>query len=356
MNDLQINTYLIGEIGQNHNGSVNLAKEIVDLAAGPVEDELFHLPLKGMDAIKLTKRDLKYELSASAYREPYKSPHSFGETYGKHREALELSEEEHLEIFTYAKSRGLDVIETLCAPSCLSILKYFIPDRLKVASRDLTNLPLLGAMAETGIPMILSTGMGGKTELEEALETILKYHSKVSILHCVSEYPTRPQHVNLNTIPYLKKHFPQFQIGYSDHTIGIATPVAAVALGAEIIEKHITIDRSLKGTDQAGSLGKDGVRRMVRDIRLLELSFGAKNIFIEPAVYSAKQKLERSLASNKALKAGDVISEEDLHLLSPGNGYRWKERQKIIGRKLKNDLGVNELILPEMLDQQKQKQ
>lgn len=350
MDNLQVNTYLIGEIGQNHNGSVNLAREIVDLAAGPVEDGLFHMPLKGMDAVKLTKRDLNYELSASAYREPYNSPHSFGETYGKHREALELSEEEHLEIFTYAKSRGLGVIETLCAPSCLSILKYFTPDRLKVASRDLTNLPLLSAMAETGIPMILSTGMGGKTELEEALETIVKYHSKISILHCVSEYPTRPQHVNLNTIPYLKKHFPQYQIGYSDHTIGIATPVAAVALGAEIIEKHITIDRSLKGTDQAGSLGKDGVRRMVRDIRLLELSFGKEEIFIEPAVQTAKTKLERSLATKKALKKGDLIYEKDLHLLSPGNGIPWSERGKLIGRKLKRDLGADELIFLKMLD------
>ena len=338
------NTYLIGEIGQNHNGSVALAKQMVDLAARQVEEELFHLPLKGMDAVKLTKRDLKYELSASAYNEPYNSPHSFGETYGKHREFLELSDEEHLEIFKHAKLKGLNFVETLCAPSCLSILKYFTPDRLKVASRDLTNLPLINALAETRIPMILSTGMGGKVELEDALETITKYHSEISILHCVSEYPTRPQHINLNSISYLKKHFPQYRIGYSDHTIGISTPVAAVAMGAEIIEKHITIDRSLKGTDQAGSLGKDGIRRMVRDIRLLDMSFGREEIFIEPAVENARIKLERSIATNKDLQAGQVVTEEDIQLLSPGDGFSWNQRHLILGKKITTSIAKNEII------------
>src|SRR5690606_12202698 len=164
--------YLIGEIGQNHNGSVEIAKQIVDLAATPVSEDLFGYSFKGMDAVKLTKRDLDHELSASALQAEYNSPHSFGRTYGEHRKALELSDEQHYEIYQYVKSKNLDFIETLCAPSCLSILKYFKPDYLKVASRDLTNLPLVKALAETKIPIILSTGMGGKPELEEALEEI----------------------------------------------------------------------------------------------------------------------------------------------------------------------------------------
>src|SRR5690606_11917067 len=110
----------------------------------------------GMDAVKMTKRDLKHELSATALRQPYNSPHSFGRTYGEHREVLELNEEEHFEVYLYAKSLGLEFIETLCAPSCLSILKYFTPDKIKVASRDLNNHPLLEALAETRISLILS--------------------------------------------------------------------------------------------------------------------------------------------------------------------------------------------------------
>src|SRR5690606_18069702 len=162
-----------------------------------VIDELFGLYLKGMDAIKLTKRDLTHELSISAYNKVYDSPHSFGETYGKHREFLELNDEQHFELFTYAKSKDLDFIETLCSPGCLSLLKYFTPDKLKIASRDLTNIPLIEALSETAIPLVLSTGMSDQEELDEALKIISRRHSKISILHCVSEYPTHPKRINL---------------------------------------------------------------------------------------------------------------------------------------------------------------
>lgn len=339
-------TYLIGEIGQNHNGSVEIAKQIIDLAANPVREQLFDLPLKGMDAVKLTKRDLNHELSAAEMQRPYNSINSFGKTYGEHRAALELNDEEHLELYKYAKEQGLDFVETLCAPSCLSLLKYFEPDRLKVASRDLTNIPLLEALAETRIPMILSTGMTGKEELDEALLVISRSHSNISILHCVSEYPTHPRHVNLKSLDYLLKNYKEYTIGYSDHTIGISVPVAAVAKGAQIIEKHITVDRSLKGTDQKGSLGKDGVRRMVRDIRLMEMSLGTEDIFIQPAVQEVKNKLERSLATRRAIIKGEVITETDVHLLSPGTGYKWNERMEVIGRKVVKNLQKDEIILP----------
>ena len=210
-------TYIIGEIGQNHNGSVDIAKLLVDLTARPVKEDLFNIDLKPMDAIKLTKRDLNEELSVSQMAQLYNSPHSFGKTYGEHRAFLELTNEEHFEVYKHAKSKGLDFVETLCAIGTLSILKLFTPDRLKVASRDLTNLPLLEAMAETKIPIILSIGMGGKEELDSALDIITKYHSNISILHCTSEYPTHPLNMNLHSITYLKKHYPQYTIGFSDH-------------------------------------------------------------------------------------------------------------------------------------------
>ncbi len=190
----------------------------------------------------------------------YDSPNSFGRTYGEHRAVLELSDEEHFEVYKHAKSKGLDFVETLCAIGCLDMLKLFVPDKLKVASRDLTNLPLLEALAETKLPIILSTGMSGKEELDTALDLITRYHDDISILHCVSQYPTAPDNLNLLTIRYLKEHYSQFKIGFSDHTIGISAPLVAVGMGAEIIEKHITIDRHMKGTDQAGSLGPDGVK------------------------------------------------------------------------------------------------
>lgn len=342
--------YIIGEIGQNHNGSVDIAKLIVELVSREVTEDVFGLRLNPINAIKLTKRDLDEELSASQMASPYNSPNSFGETYGEHRAFLELSDEEHFEVYRYAKSLGLDFIETLCSPGCTSLLKLFTPDFLKVASRDLTNLPLLEVMAETKIPIILSTGMAGKKELDEALDIISKHHNEISILHCVSEYPTHPDHLNLNTIPYLKENYPQYKIGFSDHTIGISAPLTAIGLGAEIIEKHITIDRRMKGTDQIGSLGPDGVRRMVRDIRLAERWLGKKELFIEPSVEAARVKLERSIASKRDLKTGDVITADDIHLLSPGDGIKWSDKETIIGSKVVKEIPKNEIIYPDYVE------
>ena len=341
--------YLIGEIGQNHNGSVDIAKLIIEGLDWKVKDELFNNDFRKFDAVKLTKRDLKYELSNSQMEKPYTGPNSFGSTYGLHREYLELSDEEHFEVYKYAKEKGFDFVETLCAPSCISILKYFTPDYLKVASRDLTNIPLLEVLSETDIPIIISTGMAGEKELDEALKTITKYHEKISILHCVSEYPTKPQNVNLNTILWLKEKYPQYQIGYSDHSIGISVPVAAYAMGADIIEKHVTIDRRMKGTDQKGSLAIDGCRRLIRDLRQMELSMGRKGIFIEGDVQQAKIKLERSIAASRDLLKGEILDESDLELRSPGDGVQWTDRQSIIGRELKRDVKSTEIIYPHYL-------
>lgn len=342
-------TYIIGEIGQNHNGSVDIARLIVDLVARPVRDEASGIDLCPMDAVKLTKRDLNEELALSQMNRPYNSPHSFGRTYGEHRAFLELDDQAHLEVYRHAKSQGLDFVETLCSKGCLSLLKLFTPDRLKVASRDLTNLPLLEAMAETRIPIILSTGMAGKKELDDALATITRHHSDIAILHCVSQYPTLPDNLNLNTLRYLLRNYPDYTIGFSDHTIGIAAPAVAVGMGARIIEKHITIDRRMKGTDQQGSLGPDGVNRMVRDIRLTERWLGRDELYADPAVASARIKLERSIATIRDMHAGEIVGEADIHLLSPGDGFRWADRATVIGRRLAKDIPANEIIYNDSL-------
>lgn len=342
-------TYIIGEIGQNHNGSVDIAKLIVELVSRPVKEEHFDLDLKPMNAVKMTKRDLNEELAQTQMSRIYDTPNSFGHTYGEHRAYLELNDEEHYEVYKFAKERGLDFVETLCAKGCLSLLKLFTPDYLKVASRDLTNLPLLSALAETKIPIILSTGMAGTKELDDALDVIIRYHSDISILHCVSQYPTAPDNLNLKTITYLKKHYGQYHIGFSDHTIGISAPAIAVGMGAEIIEKHITIDRRMKGTDQAGSLGPDGVNRMIRDIRMAEHWLGTEELYIDNSIKKTKIKLERSIASMRELKVGTIVKEEDLHMLSPGDGFKWIDRDKVIGRIVKKDIPANEIIYSDFL-------
>ena len=212
-------TYIIGEIGQNHNGSVDIAKLIIDMASRGVEDELFNRKLQGIDAIKLTKRDLQTEMSSSKMNEKYDSPNSFGHTYGDHRKHLELNDNQHLELYNYVKRKGIDFIITLCSPTCIKILNKFTPDFLKVASRDLTNIPLLESLAETKIPIILSTGMSDKSEIDQALNTIVKQHNNISILHCLSEYPSRYENINLNTIRFLIKNYPNYTIGYSEKIV-----------------------------------------------------------------------------------------------------------------------------------------
>ena len=192
--------------------------------------------------------------------------------------------------------------------------------------------------------------MAGKKELDDALDVITQYHSNISILHCVSQYPTHPDNLNLSTITYLKEHYGQYKIGFSDHTIGIAAPVVAVGMGAEIIEKHITIDRHMKGTDQAGSLGPDGVNRMIRDIRIVEHWMGTKDLYIDKSVTASKVKLERSIATNKQLKAGSVIRLDDLHMLSPGDGYKWSQVNEVVGKKVKVDIPINEVIYPQFIE------
>lgn len=284
-------TYIIGEIGQNHCGSMEIARQLIRMAANPAPADHPERKAEGVNAVKLTKRDLAHELTPEIMDRPYDGPHSFGKTYRQHREYLELWPSQHWVLYNFAKELGLDFIETLCHPSCLDLLTWFTPDALKVASRDLTNLPLLEALAETSIPIILSTGMDGRAEIDAALEVITRHHSNITILHCLSQYPAQYGNLNLLSIQYLRSQYPEFRIGYSDHSVGIAAPIAAVAAGAEVIEKHITLDRTMKGSDHLCSLERDGLYRLVRDIRNVDAAMGEPVVYRHPASDAARKKL-----------------------------------------------------------------
>lgn len=344
-----MSTYVIAEVGQNHNGDVRIAKKLVDVAAMPIMDHATARELPGVSAIKLQMRDMQWELSAEAYSRPYDSPHAFGPTYGEHREALELSLDEHEEVYHYAKERGLDVVETLCAPSCLRVLGRFTPDRLKVASRDLTNHPLLDALAQAKLPMILSTGMAGPDELDAALGVVTRHHEDVAVLHCVSVYPADYLTLNLRAIRWLRGRYPAYPIGFSDHTRGIVAAPVAVSLGAAIIEKHITLSHSMKGSDHAASLEPIGLWRMVRDIRNTEAALGRATMDKPPEVEAARKKLERSVGIRRPLPAGSQVSEDDLVPISPGNGARWAERGRFVGGWAINDLDARTILTATML-------
>jgi len=340
-------TYIIAEIGQNHNGDINIAKKIIDQLDRYPYDEITGNRLNRVNAIKLTKRDLTEELSAEGMAKPYIGKNSFGKTYGEHREFLELSYEEHAELAVYIKSKGFDFVETFCSVKTLGLLGLVDVDKIKVASRDLTNIPLLAEIAKHPHDVILSTGMADYGTLANALDIFQdndKYN--VSILHCLSQYPAEYSRLNLNTIKYLKHKvfLDTMHIGYSDHSLGTHIPVAAVALGAKIIEKHVTLDTNMKGTDHAGSADIETFHKMVHDIRTLELAMGTESMSRDESVQGAREKLERSLAVNKDLPKGHLIQEEDLHMISPGNGLKWEDRHKVIGVRTDHFVPKNTLI------------
>jgi sialic acid synthase len=340
-------TYIIAEVGQNHNGDIKIAKQLIDMAAMPIMDHFTGDILPGVDAIKFTKRNLSEELTHNAADKPYDSTNSFGKTYLEHRKALELTNEEHKELENYAHSKGLDFVETLCSPGCLELLNTTKVDRIKIASRDITNGWLLEKLSELGKHIIISTGMCTIEELKAAIKVLSKTKKQIDILHCISEYPATYKNINLRSIPYLKGIFPDSIIGYSDHSIGIVVPAAAVALGAEIIEKHITLSRKMKGSDHAGSLEPDGLWRMVRDIRNIENSLGSFDKKYNPAVDNTRRKLARSLAINTYLEKGEILKESMLCMLSPGNGLKWGQKELVIGKKAKKHISPKSLIKKE---------
>lgn len=324
--------FIVAEIGQNHNGQLGMAKRLIDLAADC-----------GCDAVKFQKRDIRWELTEEAYNRPYENPNSFGETYGKHREFLELDENQHAELRDYAIARGMVYFCTACDPPSVELMQRVGNPVFKVASRDITNIPLLRKIAETGKPAIISTGMAGLEEIREAIDAIGGNRSNLLITHCVSQYPTEIKHVNLRAMQTIEREFGCL-VGLSDHTTGIITCVAAVAMGAPFIEKHITLSRAMPGTDHAAALEEEGLRRMVRYIRTVELAMGDGEKAFLPVVKSAKTKLARSLTSAVALPKGTVLAESHLIMKSPGNGILWNEREQVVGKKTRVDIPADSTL------------
>jgi len=317
---------IIAEVGQNHNGDMAIARELIDNIA-------FH----NADVVKLCKRDIASELTREAYDRPYPGPQSFGETYGQHREFLELSREQYVELRQYAEVQKLNFLVTACDMKSVDDLEEVGVGFYKVASRDLTNLPLLDYMSRTQKPVILSCGMDSMQEIKEAIDTVRKHHNKIILLQCTSSYPTPYDEVNIRAMITLRREF-DVLAGMSDHTVGIMVPVVAAALGAVAIEKHVTLARHMKGTDHACSLEPDGLRRIVRDIRNMEVALGDGVKHVPPAVEGAKAKLRRSLVSKCEIPAGTVLTEEMLCLKSPGTGLMWRERTEITGKAAARDI------------------
>jgi sialic acid synthase SpsE len=325
-------TLVIAEIGQNHNGRIDLAEQLVDAASWA-----------GADAIKTVKRDLSRELTTAARNRRYDSPHAFGGTYGEHREALELSVETHAALAERARRHGMSFIATVCDVPSAEQLRDVGVDAFKIASRDLNNLPLVTTVARYGRPVILSTGMSSLSEIDAAVAAMRRADCPYAVLQCTSLYPTPDADVHLRSMAGLTERY-KAPIGFSDHTLGTVIATAAVALGAAIIEKHFTLDRSLKGTDHSSSAEPEEFATLVENIRRVERALGRADKPLVEGVDVVRQKLGRSLVTRERLPAGTVIDESMLTLKSPGDGIAWSERGTVVGRRLKRDLPADEVL------------
>jgi len=321
--------FIVAEVGQNHNGDLTIARQLID-----------NIAFYRADAVKLCKRHIPSDLTAELYNKPYPGPQSFGETYGKHREFLELSTIQYKELQIHAQNQGLIFFATACDMKSVEDLEEVGVPLFKVASRDLTNLPLLDRMARTGKPIILSCGMDSMERIGEALDTVRRHHNQIVLMQCTSSYPTEYSDVNITVMHTLRREF-DVLVGMSDHTIGIMVPVVAAALGAVVVEKHVTLARHMKGTDHACALEPDGLRRIVRDIRNMELALGDGVKRVAESVSGARSKLCRSLVSKVDIAQGTEVTEDMLCLKSPGDGLLWRERGRIVGKRARRDIPVD---------------
>ena len=241
------NSLIIAEVGQNHQGSYEIAKQYIKKIADT-----------GADFVKFQMRDNKGLFTPKAYNKIYDSETSFGSTYGEHREKLELSKDEMKLLRVECEKQNIGFMCTPFDEESLKWLEMLGTDLLKVASFDLANLPFLDQIGKTKLPVVLSTGGGKLDHVKVSLEKLNEYHNEVAILHCVSEYPTHYSRLGLDKIVELKEAFPENTIGLSDHFNGIASGIVGFLKGARIFEKHVTLDRSWKGTDHSFALEMHG--------------------------------------------------------------------------------------------------
>ena len=330
--------YVIAEIGHNHQGSLERARELFREAK-----------LAGAHAVKLQKRDNRGLYTRAAYNKPYDNENSFGATYGEHREFLEFGKNEYRDLQAYAKELGVDFFSTAFDMASADFLEELDIPAYKIASGDLKSTPLLGHVAKFGKPIVISTGGATLEDVQRAYDTIMPLNPQLAILQCTAGYPAAFDELDLNVIPAYRQRFPQAVIGFSSHDNGIAMPVAAYVLGARIVEKHFTLNRAMKGTDHAFSLEPVGMRKMVRDLERTWKALGDGQKKIHESERAPIIKMGKSLVVARNLPAGHALRPEDVVMKSPGGGIPPYELESVLGRVTLKALYEDDFLTHEVL-------
>jgi sialic acid synthase len=289
----------------------------------------------GANAVKLQKRDNRSLYTRAFFDKPYNGDNSFGRTYGEHREALEFDADEYAELIAYAAELGVAMFATAFDLPSVEFLERFEMPAYKVASADVNNHPLLRELGRTGRPIIFSTGGASIEEVRRAHEVLSEETDQLCVLQCTAGYPAAWDELDLRVVDTYRRIFPSTVVGLSSHDNGIAMPVAAYVLGARVVEKHFTLDRTMRGSDHAFSLEPQGLRKMVRDLGRTRLALGEGIKRQYDSEKAPIEKMSKKLVASRKLEAGCVLAVEDIALRSPGNGLAPAFLDRVVGRRLK---------------------
>ena len=325
-------TYVIAEAGLNHNGSVRIAKQLIDLAVAA-----------GADAVKFQKRTVDKLAVKSTLDAPDDRFPEFGKTYREIREFLEFDMAQYKEIKKHAEDQGLDFLCTAFDPEAADFLEELGIEIYNLASNSATNIELLEHLAETGKKSIMSTGMADMQEIETAVKIFEKHKTPLLLLHCVSAYPTPLDECNLNMINVLKENF-GLPTGYSGHELGYLPTLTAVSMGAVAIERHYTLDNSMTGFDHKMSLNPEDFIAMVKNIRNIEKIKGTGEKSVSETEWITRNKYHVSMASSQSLSKGDELTIDMVSYRNPGTGIPAKDAYKIIGKKAVENIAEDELL------------
>lgn len=326
--------FVIAEVGHNHQGDLELALAMIRAAKEA-----------GASAVKFQKRDNAKLFTPSFFDSPYASENAYGETYGVHREALEFGKDEYLACIEEANRLGIVFFATAFDFESAEFLQDLNMPFFKVASGDLTNHPLLRKLSTFDKPLIVSTGGATLEEIDEAVRVLNESNATYSLLQCTAGYPPKSDETNLRVIETLRSRYPDTVIGYSGHDSGVIYSVVAFVLGARVIEKHFTLDRTLKGTDHSFSLEPRGMRKLNDEFASVKraLGDGVKVKFASEEV--PLRKMGKMIVASRDLQVGTVITEDHLEFRSPSDGLKPSQLSSVLGKTLTKSVQQYEPIL-----------
>ncbi|MCJ8166415.1 N-acetylneuraminate synthase [Pontibacter sp. E15-1] len=328
---------IIAEAGVNHNGDINLAKQLINVAAQA-----------GADYVKFQTFRAEKLVSKEAQKADYQNRNFQEEDnsqYGMLKK-LELSEEDHHILLAHAVNKGIKFLSTGFDEDSIDFLEKLGVDIFKIPSGEITNYPYLQHIAQKGKPVILSTGMSTMDEIGEAIEVLISSgvsRANLTVLHCTTEYPAPLAEVNLRAMTQIGEVF-GVKIGYSDHTPGIEVPIAAAALGAAVIEKHFTLDRELPGPDHKASLEPMELSAMIKSIRNVELALGSPEKVVTPSEEKNRAVARKSIFVAHDLHSGHILKQEDLVMKRPGNGISPMRLNQVLGKELVKEVRADAML------------